>query len=123
MHNDYDNNNITAIIEKINESTTASLTTINLNSHAAGKLSMHKEEDNERMNSTTSVHGSEPTNTILDPNLICGKSCRFKRDGMTEEMMQEIREEEEPLERWNKENKTNAISRNKMCKFPMTIPN
>ena len=64
---------------------------MNLNSHSAGTLNMHKEEENESTNSTASVHGSEPTNEMLDSN-------RFKRDDITEEMMHGIREEE-PLER------------------------
>ena len=72
---------------------------MHLNLHTAGILSIHKEEDNERIHSTASVHGSEPTNAILDHNLICSKTCESKRHGMTKEMTQEIREEEEPLER------------------------
>ena len=50
---DYDNNSTTAVIEKNNEATVASLTTMNLDSYAAGTLNMHKEEDYEIINSQT----------------------------------------------------------------------
>ena len=97
--------------------------TINLNSYAAGTLNMNKEKYYEIVNSKASGHGSEPTDEILDSNLISSKSCKFKRESMTVEIMQEIREEEEPLERWKQKNKTNTIPRNQIFIFPITNPN
>lgn len=41
------------LLKKTNEVTVASLTTMNLNSHAAGSLNMHNEEDYEIINSQT----------------------------------------------------------------------